>query len=111
MTDKTKPRVFISMPMSGLTKDEIIKRMACEKANIEAMLMDEVELIDTHINNADIPDGVDAGLWCLGESIKLLASADLIYFSYGYDKARGCMIEYQCAMAYGVECINVSNKA
>lgn len=41
----------------------------------------------------------------LGESIKVLAQADIAYFARGWNKARGCRIEYMCAKEYGIDVI------
>jgi hypothetical protein len=38
----------------------------------------------------------------LGESIKLLAKADIAYFASGWNDARGCCIEHECAEKYGI---------
>ena len=44
-------------------------------------------------------------LWFLGESLKLLATADIAYFATGWEGARGCKIEHTCAEEYGVRII------
>lgn len=41
-------------------------------------------------------------LWFMAESIRLMADADLVYFAKGWKDARGCMIERECAVQYGV---------
>ena len=41
-------------------------------------------------------------MWSLGESIKLLSTADVAYFLKGWNTARGCRIEYMCANDYGI---------
>lgn len=48
---------------------------------------------------------MDGGLWWLGKSIELLAQADVAYFVKGWNKARGCLIENECAFRYGVKTI------
>lgn len=40
---------------------------------------------------------------CLGQSIKLMADADIVYFCSGWEKARGCRIEHEVACAYDLE--------
>lgn len=42
-------------------------------------------------------------LCVLGKSLEALAGADIIYFCPGWDTARGCKIEHQCAVEYGIE--------
>lgn len=34
-----------------------------------------------------------------------MAKADIAIFCPGWEKARGCQIEYQTAKAYGIPCI------
>ena len=44
-------------------------------------------------------------LWFLGKSIELLSDADVVYFASGWENARGCRIEHECAVEYGVDII------
>lgn len=89
-------KIFISQPMKDLSEEEI--RHNREKAikKIKSLYGDDVEIIDSYI------DGVGTPLWCLGKSIELLSTADVAYFLKGWNKARGCRIEYMCANDYGI---------
>lgn len=42
-------------------------------------------------------------LWYLGESIKKMSEADVVYFATGWAKARGCQIEHECAVKYNLQ--------
>lgn len=44
-------------------------------------------------------------LWFLGKSLELLSTADIAYFAKGWDSARGCKIEHDCAVAYNIDAI------
>ena len=44
-------------------------------------------------------------LWFLGKSLELLSTADMAYFAKGWENARGCKIENECAIQYGVTVI------
>lgn len=79
-------KVFISQPMNGLTDEEI--------EFIDSFLQDYPGEINKHIP-----------VWYLGKSIQLLSQADMIYLGEGWDKARGCKIEYEIAKAYGINII------
>ena len=95
-------KLFISQPMRGKTDEEILKEK--EKAVREAkeQLGEEVEVIDSFFQSAP----VDAKpLWFLGKSLELLADADVAYFAKGWETARGCVIEYDSAKAYGIPVI------
>ena len=39
------------------------------------------------------------------KEISKLAEADVAYFAPGWEDARGCRIEHQCAINYGIEII------
>ena len=96
-------RLFISQPMRGKTDEEII--VTRERAAMAARkhLGDDVDVIDSLIKS--VPGNVNTGLWCLGESIKLMAEADVVYFCDNWKEYRGCLIEYRCAKDYGIDII------
>ena len=97
-------KLFVSLPMRGLSEREIRKRMNYLKSLVELELKEEVILIDTFIK--DEPDSEeinDIGLYLLGESIKELAYADIAIFANCCMKARGCKVEYKAAVEYGVK--------
>lgn len=95
-------KVYISQPMRGLSSDEIIKTRSEIQDEIRAMLPDadgdEIEFIDSYLKNhtAMTP------LKCLSTSIFLLADADYAYFGEGWKNYRGCKIEHECAVQYGI---------
>lgn len=95
-------KLFISQPMRGKTDAEIlaVRKKAIESA--EKQVGEPVEIIDSFFQGAP----ADAKpLWYLGESLKLLAEADVAYFAKGWNEARGCKIENACAIEYGIETI------
>lgn len=95
-------KLFISQSMRGKTDEEILaeRKKAIESA--ERNLGEPVEVIDSFFQNAP----ADARpLWFLGKSLELLSTADIAYFAKGWEDARGCRIENQCAIEYGIEVI------
>lgn len=95
-------KLFISQPMRDKTDEEILaeRKKAIESA--ERNLGEPVEVIDSFFQNAP----ADARpLWFLGKSLELLSTADIAYFAKGWEDARGCRIENQCAIEYGIEVI------
>jgi hypothetical protein len=50
-------------------------------------------------------DVKNSSLWRLGESIKILADADVAYFPDGWKNARECIIEHEVCKLYGIEII------
>ncbi len=95
-------KLFISQPMRGKSDEEIL--MEREKAikAAEKLVGEPVEVIDSFFRNAP----ADAKpLWFLGKSLELLSNADVAYFAPGWKDARGCIIEHDCAIAYGIQSI------
>ena len=45
----------------------------------------------------------------LAKSIALLATADIVYFDEGWERARGCRIEHECAVAYEIDRIELDS--
>lgn len=98
-----KKRLFISQPMNGRTDKEIQQ----ERNEIIARVIDkfpddEVEVIDSFFKDA--PHEAKP-LWFLGKSLELLSTADIAFFARGFENARGCKIENQCAIQYNIETV------
>lgn len=95
-------KLFISQPMRGKTDEEILAERKKAIESTERNLGEPVEVIDSFFQNAP----ADARpLWFLGKSLELLSTADIAYFAKGWEDARGCRIENQCAIEYGIEVI------
>lgn len=92
-------RVFISQPMKGRGDAEILKERQEIIEKTKEALGDEVELIDSFFQGA--PHDAKP-LWFLGKSLELLSGADVACFAPGALDARGCKIEYDCCVAYGI---------
>lgn len=95
-------QVFISQPMSGKTDKEIKEERLRIVSKISETVTEPFEIIDSFFESA--PHEAKP-LWFLGKSIELLSKADLAYFSKGWENARGCRIEHDCAVAYLIETI------
>lgn len=97
-------KLFISQPMNGKTNEEIlaVREKAIDSA--KKNLGDDVEVIDSYFKDYN-PENGCVPLKYLSKSLELLADADIAYFAKGWEDARGCRIENQCAIAYGIEVI------
>ena len=98
-----KIKIFISQPMNGKTNEEIedkrkhiINRLTLQFAREN----EHIEIIDSFFKDA--PHN-SKPLWYLGESIKLMSEADIAFFCDGWQTARGCQIEHDCALEYGID--------
>ena len=95
-------KLFISQPMRGKTDDEILAERSNAIQAAKDSLGEPVEVIDSFFQNTPAEA---KPLWYLGESLKLLATADVAYFAPGWSEARGCKIENLCAKEYGIHTI------
>ena len=100
-------KIFLSLPMSGRSAKEI-------RAQIEEMMNEflasnhyargeEVLFVDNLGYEPDYRDycKIEA-LTYLGGAIDKLAYVDSVYFGKGWTRARGCIIEWQTCMKYGI---------
>ena len=87
--------------MRDKTKEILREREAAIKASSES-IGEDVEVIESYFEDYDPKDGC-IPLKYLAKSLELLADADIAYFCYGWDMARGCNIEQQCAVEYGID--------
>ena len=91
-------KIFISQPMNGKTTEEIENE---RNYIIERLRENEsVEIIDSFFKDKPYEA---SPLWYLGESIKLMSEADVVFFCDGWQTARGCQIEHDCALEYGID--------
>ena len=93
-------KYFISQPMNGKSKEEI----ELERNKIIETIFkqdSEAEIIDSYFKDYNPYNGC-IPLKFLSKSIELLADADIAYFAKGWENARGCKIEHDCALAYGI---------
>lgn len=95
-------KLFISQPMRDKTNEEIKaeRERAIEAA--EKKIGESVEAIDSFFENA--PHDAKP-LWFLAKSLELLSNADVAYFVHGWNEYRGCRIERQAALQYGIPTI------
>lgn len=90
-------KLFISQPMRNKTIEEILAVREKAIKSAEKELGEKVTVIEsvlTDLHNSTHP------LCCLGKSLELLSTADVVYFAKGWEEARGCRIEHTCAIEY-----------
>lgn len=95
-------KLFVSVPMKGRTEEEIKASIQKMKKIAEIYEGEELELIDSYIEDNPPKDSKEA-VWYLGEGLKKLAQADVFI---GIDKAydwNDCYIERDTAQRYGIK--------
>lgn len=90
--------------MNGKTKDEILTERNKAIDIATNFCDDAVKVIDSYFEDYN-PDNGCVPLKYLAKSIELMADADLVYFAPGWNEARGCKIEHECAINYGIQTI------
>lgn len=101
-----KAKVFISQPMKGKSDKEIReeRERVIALANEKVKNRIELEFIESHFEDFD--EKIHP-LKFLSRSIGLLAEADAAVFCPGWQDARGCKIEHECAEKYGIRIIEL----
>lgn len=92
-------KIFISQPMKGKSNEQIKKERELIIKNIEYMMEGEAfEIMDTVFE--DFKGATP--LKFLAKSLMVLADSDYAYFAEGWEEARGCRIEHECALEYRI---------
>lgn len=102
-------KAMISQPMAGKTDGEIAATREKAMADLEAM---GYEVVNTLFTDEWYGDEtmrergvVQVPLCYLAKSLENMSLCHAAYFVKGWEKARGCRIEHDAALAYGLEVI------
>lgn len=101
-------KVMISQPMAGRTIEDILskrnetrealKRLGFDEV-VDTVFLDVVSCKTRLMKNGKIhPD-----LYLLGSALITMSECDAVYFCDGWERTRGCQIEYAAAEAYGLK--------
>lgn len=91
-------KVFISQPMRDKTQEYIEKeRQHLIEVAKKELKEDEVEILQSYNPEWKDLNPID----CMGRGLQILAQADIVVFAKDWEKARGCKIEHDVAVAYG----------
>lgn len=96
-------KLFISQPMRGKHKLNIIAERDAIRQRIEEVLGEDVCMIDSYIKNFDsLSDDPEKNrILCLAKSIEMLADADIVAFAPEWEKFSGCKVEHLISLEYG----------
>ena len=99
-------KAMISQPMANNAEKEItdvrnhaihvLENLGCEIVNT---LFSNEWTSDNNINIINKP------LYFLAHSLESMSTCDTVYFCKGWENARGCRIEHDAAVAYGLSII------
>ena len=102
-------KAMLSQPMNGKTEEEIV---ATREKAIKSLETQRYELVDTYFNdewsrkeNMEAEGVVQIPVRFLAKSLEKMSLCDAVYFCKGWEQARGCRIEHEVAVAYGLNVI------
>lgn len=109
--NKKVVRVFLSIPMNGLSKTEIISSLATAKQQVRSLPLFEgckIDFLDGLYKPADMLEKMtkmqlteDQGrLYTCADSIQIMSTCDFVYFGDGWEIANGCKLEHYAADTY-----------
>jgi hypothetical protein len=100
-------KLFVSVPMRGRTTEEIKASIAKMKKIAEVFEEEELELIDTYIEDTPPMDCSKAPVWYLGKAIEKLSTADIFIGISDTSGWPGCQIETDIARLYNIKSYKV----
>lgn len=95
-------KLFVSVPMKGRTEEEIKASIQKMKKIAEAYEGEELELIDSYIED-NPPQNNNQAIWFLSKSLEKLANADVFICIDDVWNWNGCLIESETATKYGIK--------
>ena len=100
-------KAMISQPMAGKTNEEIVETREKAKAKLEELGYEFINTLFTdewYSDEAMEERGVvQVPLCFLAKSLENMSKCHAAYFCKGWETARGCRIEHDAAVAYGLE--------
>lgn len=100
-------KAMLSQPMAGNTDAEIITAREKAVADLQARGYEVVNTLFTdEWYSKEAMEGrgvVQVPLCFLAKSLENMSLCHAAYFCKGWEKARGCRIEHEAAIAYGLE--------
>ena len=107
--------IFISQPMTGKSEEEILatRQKAIDKIHqLASKDSEQVNIIDSYIDDATrnefqgrMGDAINWDIYWLSQSLQKLAMADTIWLCEGWEYSKGCNVELECAISYGLDIV------
>jgi len=108
--NSVKPLVMISQPMNGKSNEEILEQRNMITSELEKLGYEVLNTFYTDFSNDEKImnelNVINKPLYYLGKSLQDMSRCSAIYFADGWEKYRGCTIEHECAIAYGLKIIH-----
>lgn len=102
-------KAMLSQPMAGKTQEEIVQTREAAIKHLESIGCEIVNTLftDEWYNKESMEERgvVQIPLCFLAKSLENMANCHVAYFCKGWENARGCKLEHDAAVAYGLEVI------
>ena len=102
-----KPKVMLSQPMNGKTDEEIAATKEKAVSYLEGKGYEVINTLFTdewYSNEKMQQRGIKQIPLCfLAKSLESMSLCDAVYFCKGWQNARGCRMEHDTALAYGLK--------
>lgn len=99
-------KAMLSQPMAGKSEEEIVETRSRAIAALEARGYEIVNTLFTDEwysrENMEARGVVQVPLCFLAKSLENMSLCHAAYFCKGWEQARGCRIEHEAAVAYGL---------
>lgn len=92
-------KVFVSQPMRNKSEEEIRKNIEIARRYAEDLTRKRVHILETYFPSYAKLHPITA----LARSLDMLSKADLCIFMPGWEEARGCNIEHETVLNYGIK--------
>jgi hypothetical protein len=104
---------MISQPMNGLTEEQITN---AQNKFLEYAKKQKLEVVNTYFqdewysqDSMNLRGIVQIPVYFLAKSLEYMSECSTVYFAKGWENARGCKIEHEVALQYGMEIIYEEN--
>lgn len=106
MGEKNRKKAMLSQPMAGKTEEEIVETRNRAIAALKALGYEIVNTLFTDEwygkEKMEERGVVQIPLCFLAKSLENMSLCHAAYFCKGWETARGCRIEHEAAVAYGL---------
>jgi hypothetical protein len=106
-------KVMISQPMNGLTDEQISET---RNKFLDFAAKENLKVVNTYfkdewfakieLNNVGV---IQVPIYYLAKALEKMSHCHTVYFAKGWENARGCKIEHEVALQYGLSIIYEEN--
>ena len=106
-------KIMISQPMNGFTDEQIVET---RNRFLEYAKKENLEVVNTYFQNEWCSKEflskrgvVQIPICFLAMALEKMRFCHIVYFAKGWENARGCKIEHEVALQYGLDIIYEEN--